>query len=1053
MSNYHDPATIKRLASKHFGLKVEAILPLMGEVDLNYRLTVAAGTQYILKISRPGQDEGIIHFQYDLLAHLAKQTLPFATPRPVGEIVRLEDHRLLRLLSWVPGRMLEEAKPITRKHRFQWGQTAAHLTNALAGFTHPNAPKAFKWNPSQTLDCKPLAKYMTAEHAELASFFWQRFEQETLPHLATLPQSVNFNDAHGHNLLAGETGEICGVIDFGDAMQTQTLNELAIACAYAGMNLPDPIGAMAEVVVGYGQTAKEQIDLRHLLNLVIGRLLITVATAAENVQREPENEYLQISAAPAWALLEKLRAVHPVYAKARFETAYFAGQNKIESNLKGRKDPPEKRAAFPRALPRGEGWEGFTRRFSGEEGTADRLTQWLRQNPAKVVDLAGKAVFPLDLSVGSQDLGNYVNYDDPVLFSRRITRLLEDHNADFGYGGYNETRPVYTTDDFATEGNYGPRWRTVHLGIDVWGPAQTPVLAPYDGVVHSVGVDPTQHGYGNVIVLEHEQAGHRFYTLYGHLSAASTAGIQAGTQVQSGDEIAWFGTPDENGNWPPHLHFQVMRDMLGFVGDFPGVAYPEEAEAWLWLCPEVVVALPRTYTEVPTTGANKLPRTYTEVQLLKSRKAHLGYSLSVSYKRPLQIDRGRGQYLLDHTGRRYLDTVNNVAHIGHEHPAVVEAIQRQAAVLNTNSRYLHENIVLFAEELAATMPESLSVVHFVNSGSEANELALRMCEQWSGTRNMLAVEVGYHGNTGRTIDISGYKFDGKGGKGRPAQTKILPLPDTFRGRHHNAENPSNAYAAYARQRIDEWAAEGQKIGGFIAESILSCGGQIVLPEGYLREVYRQVRAADGLCVADEVQVGVGRVGHHFWGFELQGVVPDIVTIGKPLGNGHPLGAVVCTPEVAANFANGMEYFNTFGGNPVSCAAGRAVLEVVRREGLQQHALETANYLKTLLLELQGQYPLIGDVRGEGLFLGFELVKPSTAPAAAPNHAPRSGIYPATQQAAYLKNRMRELGFLMSTDGPDENVIKIKPPMCFDRANADLLVDYLGRVMGEDGCDF
>jgi 4-aminobutyrate aminotransferase-like enzyme len=221
----------------------------------------------------------------------------------------------------------------------------------------------------------------------------------------------------------------------------------------------------------------------------------------------------------------------------------------------------------------------------------------------------------------------------------------------------------------------------------------------------------------------------------------------------------------------------------------------------------------------------------------------------------------------------------------------------------------------------------------------------------------------------------------------------------------------------------------------------------VLPEGYLEEVYRHVRAAGGLCIADEVQVGVGRVGSHFWGFELQGVVPDIVTIGKPLGNGHPLGAVVCTPEVARTFANGMEYFNTFGGNPVSCAVGMAVLDVVKEEGLQQHALETGNYLKTLLRQLQANHPIIGDVRGEGLFLGFELVKPSLAPASAPDH----GLLPATQQASYLKNRMRELSFLMSTDGPDENVIKIKPPMCFDRKNADQLATYLDRVLGEDGC--
>lgn len=1007
MPNYHDPGTIKILASEHFGLSVVAVKALMGEVDLNYRLTDNEGQLFTLKISRPDQDEPSIRFQYDLLAHLAKKDLPFATPRPVGGVVQLTDGRLLRVLSWVPGRMLDEANPITHHLRVQWGQTAAHLTSALADFSHPKAPTDFKWNPSQTLDCQSLSKYMTPDQAELTDFFWQRFEQETLPHLQELPLSVNFNDAHEHNLLVGEDGNISGVIDFGDAMYTQTINELAIACAYAGMNAPDPIGAMAEVVRGYGQIVQKPLGINHLFNLVVGRLLITVSTAAQNAHQEPENEYLQISAAPAWALLEKLKHAHPSYVKARFSTAYG-----IEAE--------------------------------------DGLSEWLKTHPARVVDLDEKQVIPLDLGVGSLDLGNYQYYDDTRLFTRHMARLLEDRGADFGYGGYGETRPVYTTDDFSTEGNYGPRWRTVHLGTDIWGRAGTPVLAPYDGIVHSVSIDPTKHGYGNVVILEHEENNHHFYTLYGHLSAASTKRIQAGTQVQSGEEIARFGAPNENGGWPPHLHFQVMRDMLGFVGDFPGVAYPEEAKAWLWLCPEVMV-IPPALKKKPTVNEEGSRYNYATGELLTSRKKHLGYSLSVSYKSPLHIERGRGQYLLDHTGRRYLDTVNNVAHVGHEHPAVVEAIQRQAAVLNTNSRYLHENVVRFAEELAATMPKELSVVHFVNSGSEANELALRMSEQWSGTRNMLAVEVGYHGNTGRTIDISGYKFDGKGGKGCPPQTKILPLPDTFRGRHHDAEVPGKTYAAYARKRIAEWVEQGEKPGGFIAESILSCGGQIVLPKGYLKEVYREVRAAGGLCIADEVQVGVGRVGSHFWGFELQGVVPDIVTIGKPLGNGHPLGAVVCTPEVAANFANGMEYFNTFGGNPVSCAVGRAVLEVVHKEGLQQHALETGNYLKTMLLELQGQFPLIGDVRGEGLFLGFELIKPSIAPAFVHNHGPNTGSYPAIKEAAYLKNRMRELGFLMSTDGPDENVIKIKPPMCFDRANADLLADYLGRVLKEDGC--
>ena len=410
--------------------------------------------------------------------------------------------------------------------------------------------------------------------------------------------------------------------------------------------------------------------------------------------------------------------------------------------------------------------------------------------------------------------------------------------------------------------------------------------------------------------------------------------------------------------------------------------------------------------------------------------------MSISYSRPIKMVRAYQQYLYDETGRRFLDTVNNVPHVGHQHPKVVEAAKQQIEVLNTNTRYLHDNIVKYAEELLATFPPELSVCHFVNSGSEANELALRMARTYTQHKDMLVVEVGYHGNTGACIEISSYKFDGKGGDGAPEHIHVMPMPDNFRGKYRGA-GTGGKYAGYLKESIDELKAQGKGIAGFICESILSCGGQIVLPEGYLKEAYEHVRAAGGLCIADEVQVGFGRVGDHFWGFELQGVVPDIVTLGKPIGNGHPLAAVVCTQEVANTFANGMEFFNTFGGNPVSCAIGRKVLEIVKTENLQRHALNLGHYLKQGLNQLKTKYPVIGDVRGHGLFLGIELIKN------------QNNLEPAADQASYLANRMREHAVLMSTDGPDHNVLKIKPPMAFNHANADFLLETLAKILNED----
>jgi len=299
---------------------------------------------------------------------------------------------------------------------------------------------------------------------------------------------------------------------------------------------------------------------------------------------------------------------------------------------------------------------------------------------------------------------------------------------------------------------------------------------------------------------------------------------------------------------------------------------------------------------------------------------------------------------------------------------------------------------------------------------------------------MIAMEVGYHGNTTGCVSISSYKFDGKGGSGAPEHTHIVPLPDRFRG-IHRGDDSGPLYASHVQDRIDQIHALGRKPAAFICESIISCGGQIELPEKFLELAYASVRKAGGLCIADEVQVGCGRIGQTFWGFQLHGVIPDIVTIGKPIGNGHPLAAVVCTREVADAFANGMEYFNTFGGNPVSCAIGTEVLRVIRDEGLRENALKTGNYLKTELQKMQKEFPVIGDVRGQGLFLGIELTD--------------SKLMPQTDKAAYLANRMKELGVLMSTDGLDVNVMKIKPPMVFSMSHADILLETLQRVFRED----
>ena len=357
------------------------------------------------------------------------------------------------------------------------------------------------------------------------------------------------------------------------------------------------------------------------------------------------------------------------------------------------------------------------------------------------------------------------------------------------------------------------------------------------------------------------------------------------------------------------------------------------------------------------------------------------------------------------------------------------------AVLNTNTRYLHDSLTEYARRLAATLPDPLGVCFFVCTGSEANELALRMARTHTGRQGMVVLEGGYHGNTSSLVQLSSYKFDGPGGVGPPPWVASVPMPDGYRGRYRSSD--PDCGARYAEEVGRAVEALGGRPAGFLFESILSCGGQIVLPEGFLRGAFERVRAAGGVCIADEVQVGFGRAGSSFWAFEEHGVVPDIVTLGKPIGNGHPLAAVVTTPEIADSFNNGMEYFNTFGGNPVSCRIGLAVLDVIEEEGLREHARRVGERLLAGLKGLVERHPIVGDARGTGLFQGIELV------------TDRESLDPAPRHATYLVERMRARGILLSTDGPLHNVVKIKPPLVFDEADADRLVETLDEVLEED----
>ncbi len=991
----------EKLALDLFNIKGKAF-SLPGEIDFNFRVKVRMGEGYILKVSRPNEDEGYLDFHQKLLLHVANTKSELTAPEVITDIQgnaisEYQDAygncRMVRLLTWVSGRVWSSVNPQLDNLRYSLGEQCGKLTAALQGFNHPMAHRKFDWDVGQSLWTIEHIDLFEGHRKEIITYFQKEFEngKESYSHLR---QAVVHNDANDNNVIV--SSELIGPvvkasIDYGDSVYTQIINDLAIACAYAIMGHNDPLQAALPIVRGYHSTfALTRPELEHLYTAIAMRLVISVTKSALNKIKEPDNEYLLISEKPAWAVLEKWRAVSKDFAHYSFRHACgFVGH------------PNE-----------------------------NVFVEWVEDHEFKLNGLFPSidqdAVFPLDLSVSSKWIGHQSDFNDLELFQFKIEKLQKEHPSKLIAGGYLEPRPLYTSSAYDKIGNYGRERRTVHLGIDFWLPKNTPVHTLLDSEVVIAVNDAGDKEYGGLVVLKHDFDTLSFYTLYGHLSVASAIAHTVGDKLMAGDQIGVLGDYPENGNWAPHLHFQVMLSVLDYTNDFPGVAYHSQIEVWKSICPD-----PNSLFKLQ--GLSK-GNTMTNDELITYRKRHLGKSLSLQYKVPLKMVRGNGQYLIDQYGRGYLDTVNNVAHVGHEHPRVVEAGQAQMALINTNSRYLHENINALAEELLETLPAELSVLHFVNSGSEANELAIRMVKAVTGERDIIASEVGYHGNANMCIDISSYKFDGKGGKGAPEHTHIFPLPDAFRG-IYRGENTGKLYAEEVQKQIKSIHKNGRGLGAFIIEPIISCGGQIELPEGFLSETYAYIRKAGGLCISDEVQVGCGRMGKTFWGFQLHDVIPDIVTIGKPLGNGHPLAAVACTAEVAEKFANGMEYFNTFGGNPVSCAIGAAVLGVVKKERLQENALKIGEFLKSELRNLANEFPIIGDVRGQGLFLGIEFVDEQMNPLA--------------EQTDYLANRMKDHGILMSTDGPDYNVLKIKPPMVFTKENAEELIYYLRKVLAED----
>ena len=993
-------------AGELWGLTARAA-PLPGERDANFLLEGDSGDRFVLKISSAAERPGRLDLQHALLARVRERTpalrLPEAVPAASGALPEWRDaagrgHRV-RLFRYLEGLPLSAFRRRPHALLESVGRVVGRVQRALEGFDHPELDvHEIPWAPAHARAVIAAASGILG--GEDTSGIYRSVAdsiEDDLPDLLALPAGALHNDANDDNLLlaAGTpetaTPEDVALLDFGDAVRGPLICEAATAALYTAATAFEPLPAAARVLAGFAgerPLTEEEADLFGVA--LAARALVSAGVAAlrrTRVAGAAADEYLMVSQAGVWRVLRALEAEAAEVTNGRFRIAAgFSPLPRLE----------ERRATVRRAAAR---------------ATAP-------------VALPG-APACLDLSPESPAI-------DPVAAPETLRAAVKAAReaAGVAIGRYLEPRVPETA---AGDVPRGPRTEpaTLQLGIEVFAPAGTPVRAPLAGRVEWASDRSGASGTGVSAGLRHTVDREVFWTSYRHLDPACLASLVPGRAVEAGETLGSIAESPRSGEPPSHLQFQVL--LSSFRGrpprrtsaaDLPVLsALSADPLGFFGLGPDA-----RVPPEVREERGGRL---------LESRGRRFSSALSISYDVPIRVVRGRGARLYDDTGRDYLDMVNNVAHVGHAHPGVAGAIARQAALLNTNTRYLYRQLTDYAERLGETFPAPLDVVFLTNSGSEANDLALRIARAHLGRQETLAFAGGYHGNLTSLIDVSPYKLDGRGGRPGPPWLHRLPMPDGYRGRFREEARD------YPASLIADAASRVRRAGPatLIGEAILSCGGQIVPPPGYLGALYRAVRSAGGVIVADEVQTGFGRTGPAFWAFlavqdEPEPLVPDIVTLGKPAGNGHPLGAVVTSPELARSFETGMEYFNTFGGNPVSCAAGLAVLDVIREERLAEHAAAVGRQLLGGLAALGSRYPILGQVRGRGLFLGFEMVR---------DPASRE---PATEEAGRLVNRLRDFGILNSTDGPDANVIKLKPPLPFSSADAAHYLEVLETVLEE-----
>ena len=972
-----------------FNSKSIKLSRLNSERDVNLLIKGAGTKQYVVKISNPKESLAQLEYQ-DLLINHLRQSIQLRNIYPEifhKKILFYKDRNergcAVRILTYIEGDMYAKSKNSDDTEK-SLGKLLALQSNQLQSFIKNQAIRSFEWDPSDIRWTKKFINLFKGANKNIIKNTIDEHEKFVFKNIKNLKHAVTHGDPNDYNIVVKKE-KIIGFIDFGDSIYAPVINDLAISLSYALMGNKNLYKSLQNIVGTYNEFYKlSDQDIYSLLALIKSRLVITLVMAAKQRKKYPDNKYLSISENNAWGLIYKLDKVDP----------YFF-------------------IAVIRDICNSEPILNFSKKiqlFKSQQ--FGNLFDFDLNNVNKKIVNFDKSSFLLKTNPSNKKLDNLVE------------KFLKKN---IGIGLYKEKRKVYKSNHYISSLNPLKR-RDVHLGIDIFVEENTPIKSPLNGKVIILHNNNFKYDYGPTVILEHKINNYFFFTLYGHLSKKCLKKLKVGQIVKKGEWIGEIGDYKINGNWPPHLHFQIMTSLLNEVDNFPGVGEEYLLKIWEQISPDpnIILQIPESFF------SNKVQKE----KILLKRKKNIARNLSISYQDPLHMLEAKGQFFYDEQGRRYLDCVNNISHVGHSNKFVHEALVSQNLKLNTNTRYLYNIINEYSDRLLKTFPKKLNKIFFVCTGSEANDLALRIAKNYTKAKNVLVMNNAYHGHTNSLIDLSPYKFNSKGGEGKKDYVHVLRMPDEIRGKWTNKNYKwVNKYIDEAEDVISKTFNKKNSLSSFFFESILGCGGQIELPKGYLKNIFKLVRKKNALCIADEVQTGFGRVGSNFWAFQEHGIVPDIVTLGKPMGNGHPIAAVVTTKKIADTFNNGMEYFNSFGGNPVSCAVGNAVLDVIEKDNLQKNSKVVGDYFIKKLTQIQKKFPdYISKISGKGLFIGIDFI------------CNGDFLLPDAKLATKLINSLRLKGILLSTDGPFNNVIKIKPPLVFNKDNVDFVCNEINEFL-------